>query len=75
MENKISSLKLLIHGQECDYSGNYKISDLMSKLSDLATINAKEIEIWNEKIAKDYTFVLTKETIILKRPIKNIDVD
>lgn len=49
MENKISSLKLLIHGQECDYSGNYKISDLMSKLSDLATINAKEIEIWNEK--------------------------
>ena len=71
MENKISSLKLLIHGQECDYSGNYKISDLMSKLSDLATINAKEIEIWNEKIAKDYMFVLTKETIILKRPIKS----
>ena len=71
MENKISSLKLLIHGQECDYSGNYKISDLMSKLSDLATINAKEIEIWNEEIAKDYTFVLTKETIILKRPIKS----
>ena len=43
----------------------------MSKLSDLATINAKEIEIWNEKIAKDYTFVLTKETIILKRSIKS----
>ena len=71
MENKISRLKLLIHGQECDYSGNYKISDLMSKLSDLATINAKEIAIWNEEIAKKYTFVLTKETIILKRPIKS----
>ena len=61
MENKISRLKLLIHGQECDYSGNYKISDLMSK----------EIAIWNEEIAKKYTFVLTKETIILKRPIKS----
>lgn len=70
MENKISSLKLLIHGQECDYSGNYKISDLMSKLSDLATINAKEIEIWNEKIAKDYTFVLTKRNNYFKKTDK-----
>lgn len=70
MENKISSTKILIQSQEVDYNGNYKIADLMSNLSDLATTNAYEIQIWNNEIAKKYAFVLTKETIILKRPIK-----
>lgn len=45
MENKISSLKLLIHGQECDYSGNYKISDLMSKLSD-PSLEVLTMKVW-----------------------------
>lgn len=40
MENTISSLKILVQCQEADYQGNYQISNLMSKLSDLATINA-----------------------------------
>lgn len=70
MENKVSSLKLLVQCQESDYQGNYRISSLMSKLSDLATTNATEIGIWNERLANRYGFVLTKETIILKRPIK-----
>lgn len=70
MENTISSLKILIQCQEADYQGNYRISNLMSKLSDLATINALQIGIWNNNLSENYGFVLTKETIILKRPIK-----
>ena len=70
MENKISSLKVLVQCQEADYKGNYRISSLMSKLSDLATINAFKIGIWNDELAENYGFVLAKETIILKRPIK-----
>lgn len=70
MENIISSLDVLVQCQEADYKGNYRISSLMSKLSDLATTNAFQTGIWNDEIAKNYGFVLTKETIILKRPIK-----
>lgn len=70
MENKVSSLKVLVQCQESDYQGNYRISSLMSKLSDLATTNAIEVGIWNERLVNKYGFVLTKETIILKRPIK-----
>lgn len=70
MKNKISSLSLSIQCQEADFNGYYKISDLMSRLSDLATINALEIGIWHNDLAKKFGFVLAKETIILKRPIK-----
>ncbi len=70
MENTISSLEVLVQCQEADYKGHYRISALMSKLSDLATTNAFQIGIWNDELAKNYGFVLTKETIILKRPIK-----
>ena len=70
MENTISSLKISVQCQEADYQGNYRISNLMSKLSDLATINALQIGIWNNNLSEKYGFVLTKETIILKRPIK-----
>ena len=66
MENKISSLKVLVQCQEADYKGNYRISSLMSKLSDLATINAFKIGIWNDELAENYGFVLAKEKIILK---------
>lgn len=70
MKNSISSLDVLVQCQDADYNGNYKISTLMSKLSDLATTNALEIGIWNDELAKKYGFVLSKETIVLRRPIR-----
>lgn len=70
MKNITSSLDVLVLCQEADFNGHYRISNLMSKLSDLATTNALQIGIWNDSLAQKYGFVLTKETIILKRPIK-----
>ena len=70
MKNTISSLKILVQCQEADYQGNYKISNLMSNLSDLATTNAIHLGMWHNDLSEKYGFVLAKETIILKRPIK-----
>lgn len=70
MENVVSKLGLIVENQEVDHKGNYRISALFSKLSDLATQNAIEVGIWDPKLAGKYGFVLSKETMILKRPIK-----
>lgn len=70
MENFVSSQYITVECQESDYKGNYRISALLSKLSDLATKNAIEVGIWRPELANKYGFVLTKETVVLKRPIK-----
>ena len=70
MENIVSYCDLTIECQEADYQGNYRISSLLSKLSDLATKNAVEVGIWRPELGERYGFVLAKETLILKRPIK-----
>lgn len=70
MENFVSSQYITVECQESDYKGNYRISALLSKLSDLATKNAIEVGIWRPELANNYGFVLTKETVVLKRPIK-----
>lgn len=70
MKNIVSSRDIIIECQEADYKGNYRISSLLSKLSDLATENAIEVGIWRPEIGDKYGFVLTKETLILNRPIR-----
>ena len=70
MQNVVSSLNLTVECQEADYKGNYRISALFSKLSDLATQNAIKVGIWNPELGDHYGFVLSKETMVLKRPIK-----
>lgn len=70
MQNVASSLSLTVECQEADYKGNYRISALFSKLSDLATQNAIKVGIWNPEFGNSYGFVLSKETMLLKRPIK-----
>ena len=70
MENIVSSTDLTISCQEADYKGNYRVSCLLSRLADLATENALEVGIWKREFGDKYGFVLTKETLVLKRPIK-----
>lgn len=70
MENIVSSCDLVVECQEADYCGHYRIASLLSKLSDLATQNAIEVGIWRPELKDRYGFVLAKETMILKRPIK-----
>ena len=70
MENLLSSLEVKVTYQETDYCGNYRMSTLVSQLSDLATENAIKVGIWKPSLGANYGFVLAKKTIILKRPIK-----
>lgn len=70
MENIVSNCELVVECQEVDYQGNYKISSLLSKLSDLSTLNAIKIGIWKPELKDKYGFILAKETIVLKRPIR-----
>lgn len=70
MENIVSSKDIIIECQEADYLGNYKIANLLSKLADLATKNAVDVGIWKPDFINKYGFVLTKETLVMKRPIQ-----
>lgn len=69
MENKETKQNKVIQYQESDYQSQLRLSTLLSILSDLATQNAYEIELWNDELAKHYGWVLIKQTLKFKRPI------
>lgn len=56
--------------QEADYLTEYKLAYLLSVLTDLATANAAEIGMWNDDLKGKYGWILSKQTLKLKRPIK-----
>lgn len=70
MKNEETVLQKVVQYQEVDFCGTYKIANLLSTLSDLATQNAIEIGIWKEELAKKYGWILIKQTIKMKRPIR-----
>lgn len=69
MKNIETNLTKKIKYQDTDYLAEYKISNLLSSMADLATENAIEIGMWNEKLNRQYGWVLSKQTLKLKRPI------
>lgn len=69
MKNSETKEEYEIEYQNVDYYGEYKYSDLLSKLSNLATKNAIEIGLWNESFNGKYGWVLVKQTLKLKRPL------
>ena len=69
MKNSETKEEYEIEYQNVDYYGEYKYSDLLSKLSNLATKNAIEIGLWNESFNGKYGWVLVKQTVKLKRPL------
>lgn len=72
MKNSETKEEYEIEYQNVDYYGEYKYSDLLSKLSNLATKNAIEIGLWNESFNGKYGWVLVKQTVKLKRPLLDI---
>lgn len=69
MKNIETKLEKKVIYQEADYLSEYKISHLLSQMADLATINAVEIGMWNDSLKGKYGWILTKQTLKLKRPI------
>ena len=56
--------------QESDYLFEYKIANLLSLLADLATLNAIQIGMWKESLKGKYGWILSRQTLKLKRPIR-----
>lgn len=69
MKNLETKLEKKVIYQETDYLCQYKISHLLSQMADLATINAVAIGMWDESYKGKYGWILTKQTLKLKRPI------
>lgn len=77
MKNIETKINKKIEYQEVDYLSEYKLSYLLSVMADLATTNALEIGMWNDSLKGKYGWVLSKQTLKLKRPInieENIDI-
>lgn len=70
MKNEETVLEKTVQYQEVDYVGNYRLANLFSTLADLATNNAAQIGIWKKEYQGRYGWVLAKQTLVLKRPIK-----
>ena len=70
IKNKPTQLTRQVIYQEVDYLAEYKLAHLLSLLTDLATLNAIEIEMWNDELKGKYGWILSKQTLRLQRPIK-----
>ena len=70
MKNEESLITKKITYQESDFVGYYRLANLFSTLSDLATKNGRLTGIWQEELEGRYGWILTKQTIKLFRPIK-----
>lgn len=55
--------------QESDRMFEYKIANLLSMFADLATINAIQIGMWKDELKGKYGWMLSRQTLKLKRPI------
>lgn len=69
MKNIETKLIKKVIYQESDYLFEYKIANLLSLLADLATLNASQIGMWKEELKGQYGWILSRQTIKLKRPI------
>ncbi|MFV0394811.1 MAG: acyl-[acyl-carrier-protein] thioesterase [Coprobacillaceae bacterium] len=70
MKNEETIIKKKITYQESDFTGQYRLANLFSTLSDLATLNALQVNIWKEELQLQYGWILTKQTMKLNRPIE-----
>ena len=59
---------------DVDYMGQYQLCHLLNRFAEIATINAKEIGLWNEAMMNQYGWVVAKQAIHLDEPIYHKDI-
>lgn len=59
---------------EVDYMGQYQLYHLFNRFSEIATLSAKEIGLWNEEMMSQYGWVVAKQTLHLNQPIYYKDI-
>jgi len=59
--------------QDVDFTGNLKLSHLLSVLSELATVHALELNVWNHDMIENYGWVVAKMHIQVEKEIKYED--
>ncbi|MDD8049391.1 MAG: thioesterase [Thomasclavelia sp.] len=73
MNNTPTKKDIEILYEDVDYNGLYKMSNLFTALSSIATTNSFDIEFYSKDLLDKYGFVLTKQTLVLNEPIKFTD--
>lgn len=61
---------LNISYQQTDFTGHWKLSDLFSKLSDIATTHAEMINVWRPEMLGSMGWIVSKVRIRILHPIK-----
>ncbi len=74
MKDLVTYEKRQVEICEVDYMGQYHIHHLFNRFAEIATINAKMIGLWNEKMMENYGWVVAKQSLHLDEPIYYKDV-
>lgn len=69
MEHLMTKEKKMIELCEVDYMGQYQLCNLFNRFSEIATINALKIQLWDKDMMHDYGWVVAKQTLHLDKPI------
>lgn len=59
---------------EVDYMGDYQLCHLLNRFSEIATISAENLGLWNSKMKECYGWVVAKQTLHLDEPIHHQDI-
>lgn len=74
MKDLLTYEKRQIEICEVDYMGEYQLCHLLNRFSEIATISAKELGMWNEEMMKQYGWVVAKQSLHLEQPIYYKDI-
>ncbi|MCD7948717.1 MAG: thioesterase [Erysipelotrichaceae bacterium] len=59
---------------DVDYMGEYRLNNILDEFARIATVHATEYGLWNDAMAKTYGWVVAKQSLYLKEPIKYKDI-
>ena len=72
-QNLISAEKKTIEINEVDDMGEYFFHHLLNLFSQIATVNAMKIGVWNQAMMSQYGWVVAKQYLHLDEPIRYQD--
>lgn len=72
-QNLISTEKKTIEINEVDDMGEYFFHHLLNLFSQIATVNAMKIGVWNQAMMSQYGWVVAKQYLHLDEPIRYQD--
>lgn len=66
----IDHKKLTLGYQQVDFAGHWRLADLFKELSDVATLHAEKLGVWQPQMMDRYGWVVSKMHLRIFRPLK-----